>query len=286
MNSHDWDYENRSNPHIDPDVDLDGVLNVLQVYDCTTRTWQLKARMYQKRYAAAAAVRDGRLYVIGGEILEDEDGMIYQCDYCTYYNPEDDAWYNSPDLPSCRLCSAACAMGGLLTTALPSPDPDSRAVGMFSLGTGYSPAPSGEQLRSANYPIVLFGSGSSQSPAAPLMYGLDETLWDYSEAHKFLDYFSDTDGSEDPRERRDRILAADDLEPWDDGYVDFERAMDAGSDSDLEPDERWWRRRLVSEEGRGKGDERSTRKAWREIPDCPPALHRISSPAVVTLELG
>ena len=95
-----------------------------------------------------------------------------------------------------------------------------------------------------------------------------------------------TDGSEDPRERRDRILAADDLEPWDDGYVDFERAMDAGSDSDLEPDERWWRRRLVSEEGRGKGDERSTRKAWREIPDCPPELHRISSPAVVTLELG
>ena len=74
--------------------------------------------------------------------------------------------------------------------------------------------------------------------------------------------------------------------PWDDGYVDFERAMDAGSDSDLEPDERWWRRRLVSEEGRGKGDERSTRKAWREIPDCPPELHRISSPAVVTLELG
>ena len=117
------------------------------------------------------------------------------------------------------------------------------------------------------------------------MYGLDETLWDYSEAHKFLDYFSDTDGSEDPRERRDRILAADDLEPWDDGYVDFERAMDAGSDSDLEPDERWWRRRL-KHDGREKGDERNTRKAWREIPDCPPELHRISSPAVVTLELG
>jgi len=32
--------------------------------------------MFQKRYAAAAAVRDGRLYVIGGEILEEDDGMI------------------------------------------------------------------------------------------------------------------------------------------------------------------------------------------------------------------
>lgn len=97
--------------------------------------------MYQKRYAAATAVRDGRLYVIGGEIYYPDDGIIYTCSYCTYYNPEQDAWYNSPDLPSARLCSAACAMGGLLTTALPSPDPDNRAVGLFSPGGGVALKP-------------------------------------------------------------------------------------------------------------------------------------------------
>ena len=138
-------------------------------------------------------------------------------------------------------------------------------------------------LRAAVASIRAAFSGSAllNAPCA----ASQSTLWDYSEAHTFLNYFSDTDGSEDPRERRDRILAAEDLEPWDDGYVDFERAMDAGLDSDLEPDERWWRRR-VKHDGREKNDERNTRKAWREIPDCPPELHRLSSPAVVTLELG
>ena len=36
----------------------------------------------------------------------------------------------------------------------------------------------------------------------------------------------------------------------------------------------------------GRAADRRTRKAWKELPGCPPALHRISSPAVVTLELG
>ena len=36
----------------------------------------------------------------------------------------------------------------------------------------------------------------------------------------------------------------------------------------------------------GRAADRRTRKAWKELPGCPPALHRISSPAVVTIELG
>ena len=240
MNSNDYEWDSPVNPYVDPDQDSNGVLNVLQVYCSTSRTWKLKKRMRDARFATATAVRDGKLHVIGGEIYMPDDGQIYTCSAATFYCPEEgvdsgpeaavaDTWYWGPYLPSRRVCAAACVW---------------------------------------NDSIVLFGSGSTQNPMPPLINGIDADKWDWKNAHEFSDFFTDTDSDPEVRRRRTRrILDAD------------------SSDSVDTDDERWWDRRTESETSERAG-RRRTRRAWRVFRGCPAAIHEISAPAVVSLELG
>ena len=201
--------------------------------------------------------------MIGGEVEQWE--QIYNSPLCQFYVPEEDKWYYAPYMPSGRHSCAACVQDDT---------------------------------------IFFFGSGGTQAPRPPLTYGLDSDKWDWEAIAESDDYFSDTESGNEGRGRMREILESaelgyhadsDSADEWDVGVynesfrnrIKDERwwCVRGGEQSDL-PDGRYYHLGDNMLHQVGRAADRRTRKAWKELPGCPPALHRISSPAVVTIELG
>lgn len=81
-----------------------GKINKMQNYQ-----WTKKAEVPTPRSKMAAAVLNGKIYVIGGLDAQGRTSTVVEV-----YDPKTDTWDRAPDLPKgCYLCSAALARGRL-----------------------------------------------------------------------------------------------------------------------------------------------------------------------------
>jgi N-acetylneuraminic acid mutarotase len=82
--------------------------SALWVYDPATNTWDTtRARMPTAREHAAAAVFDGKLYVIGGRRATSENLAVVEV-----YDPPSNTWARKRDLPTARGGLTAATLGG------------------------------------------------------------------------------------------------------------------------------------------------------------------------------
>lgn len=84
------------------------------IYDPATNTWTAAAPLATARNAAAAAVLDGRIVVIGGRspgIRASDQTSLASCEI---YDPATDRWSAGPALPLARASLAAATLGGKL----------------------------------------------------------------------------------------------------------------------------------------------------------------------------
>lgn len=99
-----WNYDNTAS----------GSLASHDVYDPVAGTWTAAAPLATARNAAAAAVLDGRIVVIGGRapgIRATDQTSLASCEI---YDPATDGWSAGPPLPQARASLAAVTLGGRL----------------------------------------------------------------------------------------------------------------------------------------------------------------------------
>ena len=77
-----------------------------KIYDSDAGTWTSGPRMGTARHSAAAvALTDGRVLVLGGE---DELGNALSC--TEIFDPADNSWSMGPDMGGARFCAAAVSL--------------------------------------------------------------------------------------------------------------------------------------------------------------------------------
>jgi N-acetylneuraminic acid mutarotase len=86
---------------------------VLEVYDPTNDTWETRAPMPTPREGAGVAVRDGKLYVVGGFVRPD----FVTIGTLEVYDPETDTWVTKAPMPTDRYYLAVGVMNGRLYAA-------------------------------------------------------------------------------------------------------------------------------------------------------------------------
>jgi N-acetylneuraminic acid mutarotase len=91
-------------------------VNSLWVYDPATNTWSPKAPMSTYRGAAAAAVINGKLYVLGGYSRNDEgpDNSTYTYNTMEVYDPATDTWSTKAPMPTNRWYHNVAVVNGIL----------------------------------------------------------------------------------------------------------------------------------------------------------------------------
>lgn len=97
-----WNYNNTSSDSV-PTHDI---------FDPATNTWTAAAPLTTARNAAAAAVLDGRIVVVGGRspgIRASDQTSLASCEV---YDPATDRWSAGPALPQARASLAAVTLGG------------------------------------------------------------------------------------------------------------------------------------------------------------------------------
>lgn len=99
-----WNYNNTST----------GSLASHDVFDPVAGTWTALAPLATARNAAAAAVLDGRIVVIGGRAPGIRAGDQTSLASCEVYDPVADRWTAGPTLPQARAGLAAVTLGGRL----------------------------------------------------------------------------------------------------------------------------------------------------------------------------
>jgi N-acetylneuraminic acid mutarotase len=88
-------------------------IDVVEEYDPATDTWgPPRARMPTARSAVAYAVRDGRIYVAGGEYQDARLAAAYRV--LEEYNPATNEWINLPRMPLQRHGLAGAVVGNRL----------------------------------------------------------------------------------------------------------------------------------------------------------------------------
>lgn len=80
----------------------------VQSFDPTTNTWTTRASLATARSSAAAAVLNGKLYVIGGFVNPSETPTAT----AVVYNPATDSWSSIASLPGVRFWSVADSYNG------------------------------------------------------------------------------------------------------------------------------------------------------------------------------
>ena len=77
-------------------------LQVLEISEENEFSWTVKADLPEKRFKAASAVVNGKLWLIGGGGRLEDPILIY--------NPESDTWASGPPLPFATKHAVAAAM--------------------------------------------------------------------------------------------------------------------------------------------------------------------------------
>nr|XP_033771755.1 kelch-like protein 1 isoform X2 [Geotrypetes seraphini] len=83
-------------------------LDSVECYHPHTNTWHFVEPMKMAVTSPAVAAHDGLLYVMGGAVLEDGDGM----DLVQVYNPKTHSWTEVAPMRIARSGSAACVLKG------------------------------------------------------------------------------------------------------------------------------------------------------------------------------
>ncbi|MEU9335637.1 kelch repeat-containing protein [Streptomyces sp. NPDC048290] len=76
--------------------------------------WRARTPMPQARGEVGAAVLDGRLYVVGGTLQQDDSAPVWASDVVTGYDPRTDRWSTHAPLPRPLTHVAMAALGGRL----------------------------------------------------------------------------------------------------------------------------------------------------------------------------
>ncbi|ELT91551.1 hypothetical protein CAPTEDRAFT_3638 [Capitella teleta] len=85
-------------------------LDSIERYDPTTNHWSMVAPMKMAVTSPAVVAHEGLLYVTGGAVLEDGDGIdLVQC-----FNPRNNHWMELPRMKIARSGSAACALNSVI----------------------------------------------------------------------------------------------------------------------------------------------------------------------------
>ena len=87
-------------------------LNVLEIYNPATGIWAVGDSMITPRSTAAAAVLDGKLYVVGGTDRERRSKPVY--DSLEVYDPATNTWASKQPMPTKRWGAGAAALNGKL----------------------------------------------------------------------------------------------------------------------------------------------------------------------------
>lgn len=97
-----WNYNNADSDSLDSH----------DIYDPKQGTWTPAAPLATKRNAAAAAVLDGRIVVIGGRAPGIRANDQQSLASCEIYDPVADLWSEGPALPQARASLAAVTLHG------------------------------------------------------------------------------------------------------------------------------------------------------------------------------
>lgn len=91
----------------------DPALTTVQAYDPQTNTWENRAPLPEGRHAAASAVVDSKIYVIGGGDSGDLNGSNLRASVAIY-DPRTNLWRAGADMPTPRRAAGVAAMGQYL----------------------------------------------------------------------------------------------------------------------------------------------------------------------------
>lgn len=97
------------------DEHIDSIRN--EVFDPTTKRWSVRANAPTSRNSAAAAVIDGKIYVVGGrKFFKNADGTTRQVNVpnLEVYDPKLDRWQTRSPMPQAQGGLAATSLNGKL----------------------------------------------------------------------------------------------------------------------------------------------------------------------------
>ena len=110
-----------------------GIRNTVEVYDPVTNTWITKAPMPTARLWFSTSVVDGKIYVIGGELVTAEEISTVEV-----YDPVTDTWTTKTPMPTPRMSHSTAVIDGIIYIfggGTHSEDP-----GGYSIVEAYDPA--------------------------------------------------------------------------------------------------------------------------------------------------
>ena len=93
---------------MDDDSDL---IDAVEAYDPLFGAWTQVASLPAARHHHTAAVVDGKMYVLGGEFIDDE-GYQVATDRVDVYDPAADSWQQMAAMPTARERNAAAVVSG------------------------------------------------------------------------------------------------------------------------------------------------------------------------------
>ena len=90
------------------------VLKAVEMYDPETDTWVRKQDMPRRRMAFGIGVVAGKIYAIGGTVIDIQPGAPWRVDLVEAYDPATDTWAKRADMPTRRRAVKAAVIGDTL----------------------------------------------------------------------------------------------------------------------------------------------------------------------------
>ena len=90
------------------------VLKAVEMYDPETDTWVRKQDMPRRRMAFGIGVVAGKIYAIGGTVIDIQPEAPWRVDLVEVYDPATDTWSKRADMPTRRRAVKAAVIGDTL----------------------------------------------------------------------------------------------------------------------------------------------------------------------------